>query len=106
MLNQSENETLLKQILQELNNLKKQLQLESLIGEWIPLFLIPTAAHIVTDLIPLFLIKEYFDYRDTAISNLIKEKELEICEIGRRKFVRRSSIERMLNDHANNKHTT
>ena len=90
MLNQSENETLLKQILQELNNLKKQLQLESLIGEWIP----------------LFLIKEYFDYRDTAISNLIKEKELEICEIGRRKFVRRSSIERMLNDHANNKHTT
>ena len=54
-------------------------------------------ASVVTEnWIPLKDVMAFFDYKPTQMANLQKQEELIVAKVGKRKFILRESIERLL----------
>jgi hypothetical protein len=50
----------------------------------------------LTKWIPLSEVKDFFNYKATQISTLLKDETIKVANVGKRKFVQLDSIERFL----------
>lgn len=72
-------------VLQELMQIKKQLEL-----------LQPETAKISSDWISWKEVMKFFEYKDTQMAEMVMEHQLIVTKIGRRKFIKRSSVIELL----------
>lgn len=85
----------MEQILTEIQKLKKELsEIRSQLEEY-------ENSRLFDNWIPRKKLMEYFDYGDTQIVALFKKGNLVVSEIGNRKFIKKESVIKYLEQNAN-----